>query len=290
MKRRGFFKQSGLLALGAYSFSHLDALASPIKGKTINNLGVQLFSVRDILPANPQEVMTKLAQMGYKQFESFSGPKGFLWGYQPKEMKSFLDSIGVNMLSTHFNYLDVVNKPDELKRNIDLAAETGLKYLICPWIGGQKTWDDWKRIADQLNKTGEQVSQSGLKFGYHNHDYSFKPLEGKLPQDYLLDNTSAKNVMFELDLCWIDVAGINTAEHLKKYGKRYELCHIKDYTKIEGKPVQKDLGHGSVNIKKTLEECKKSGISHFIVEQEQYPVSSLDSLKANAEFMAKLKV
>jgi len=273
---------------GTWAATSLEALAAP--KKLIDPFGVQLFSVRSLLPDDPKGVMTKLAEMGYKQFESFQGPKGFLWGMEPKEIKSFLDGLGVKMVSTHFDFKGAAADPEKLKNYIDMAQGAGLKYLICPWIGPQKTWDEWKTVADNFNKVGEQVTKAGLKFGYHNHDYSFKPLDGKLPQDYLLANTDPKNVMFELDLCWIDVTGVSTADHLKKYGKRYELCHVKDYTKENGKPVQNDLGKGSVDFKKTLRLALDSGIKYFLVEQEEYPESPLVSLANDAQYMKKLSV
>lgn len=286
MLRREFLKHSGLAA--ALAATSLEALATP--KKLIDPFGVQLFSVRSLLPDDPKGVMTKLAEMGYKQFESFQGPKGFLWGMEPKEIKSFLDGLGVKMVSTHFDFKGAAADSEKLKKYIELAQGAGLKYMICPWIGPQKTWDEWKTVADNFNKVGEQVTKAGLKFGYHNHDYSFKPLDGKLPQDYLLANTDPKNVMFELDLCWIDVTGVSTADHLKKYGKRYELCHVKDYTKENGKPVQNDLGKGSVDFKKTLRLALDSGIKYFLVEQEEYPESPLVSLANDAQYMKKLSV
>jgi sugar phosphate isomerase/epimerase len=289
MQRRSFLKQSGLLTAGAFAFTQSDLLASA-PAKAINPFGVQLYSVRDVLPKDPKGVMTELAKMGYKQFESFSGAKGFLWGMEPKEIKSFLGDLGVKMISTHFDYRGQADKPDLLKKSIEMAHDAGLSYLLCPYIGPQKSFDDWKKIADQFNTVGEQVSKAGLKFGYHNHDYSFKPLDGKLPQEYLLANTDPKNVMFELDLCWIDVAGVDTTDHLKKYGKRYELCHIKDYKKEGGKPVQNDLGKGSVDFKTTLRVAMDSGINYFIVEQEEYPESPMVSMKNDAEYMKKLTV
>ncbi|GAB3506523.1 sugar phosphate isomerase/epimerase [Spirosoma knui] len=283
MQRRNFLKQSGLLTAGAFTLSQTDLLASA-PAKLINPFGVQLYSVRDVLPNDPKGIMTQLAQMGYKQFESYSGPKGFLWGLEPKEMKSFLDGLGVKMISTHFD----MNK--DLDKSIDMAKEVGLSYLLCPYIGPQKSFDDWKKVADKLNTVGEQVRKGGLKFGYHNHDYSFKPLDGKLPQEYLLANTDPNNVMFELDLCWIDVAGVDTVAHLKQYGKRYELCHIKDYKKVNGKPVQNDLGKGDVDFKKTLRVAMDSGIKYFIVEQEEYPQAVMTSMKNDAEYMKTLTV
>ncbi len=289
MQRRNFLKQSGLLAAGALTLQQSNLWAAP--AKTISPFGVQLYSARDVLPKDPKGIMTQLAQFGYKQFESYSGPKGFLWGMEPKEIKTFLGDLGVKMVSTHFDFRKAAGSPDQLKKDIEMAKGAGLSYLLCPYIGAQKSWDDWKKIADDFNKVGEEVKKSGLKFGYHNHDYSFKPLDGKLPQDFLLANTDPKNVMFELDLCWIDVAGVNTTEHLKKYGKRYELCHIKDYTVKGGKPVQNDIGEGSVDFKKTLRSVlDNSSIKYFLVEQEEYPGSPMDSLKKDAEYMKKLSV
>lgn len=285
LNRREFLKQAGALAAGSLALSHTDLMAG-----TFKTFGVQLYSVRDLIPKDPKGVMTQLAQMGYKQFESYSGPQGFLWGMQPKEIKSFLDGLGVKMVSTHFNYGAQAQKDDELKKSMDMAKEAGLSYLLCPYIGAQKTMDDWKRIADRFNVVGEMARKNGLKFGYHNHDYSFKPLNGQIPQEYLLANTDPKNVMFELDLCWIDVAGQDPVAHLNKYGKRYELCHIKDYKKVNGKPVQNDLGQGSVDFKSTLQAARKNGLKYFIVEQEEYPQSVMASMKADAEYMKNLVV
>lgn len=286
INRRDFLKQTGALAAGALTLSQTDVLAN----KSVGVFGLQLYSVRDVLPKDPKGVMTQLAQMGYRQFESYGGDKGFLWGMSPKEIKSFLDGLNVKMVSTHFDYGGQQNKPDELKKSIDMAAEAGLKYLLCPYMGPQKSMDDWKRMAEGFNKNGELIGKSGLKFGYHNHDYSFRPLNGQIPQEYLLANTDPKNVMFELDLCWIEAAGQNAAEHLKKYGKRYELCHIKDYNMVNDKVVQNDIGKGVVNYKHIVHTAMQNGMKYFLVEQEQYPVSPMESMKVNAEYMKKLSV
>ncbi len=286
--RRDFLKQASLLSASTLAGTSLltDALAG-----TIKTYGLQLYSVRDVLPADPKGVMTKLAQMGYKQFESYQGPTGFLWGMEPAEMKSFLNGIGVRMVSTHFDFKAASDKPDTLQKAIDMANGAGLSYLLCPAVGSQKTWDDWKRVADSFNRVGEVVRNGGLRFGYHNHDYSFRPMDGKLPQEYLLANTDPMNVMFELDMCWIEAAGQNAVNHLKQYGSRYELCHIKDYKKeADGKVVQQNLGQGVMNYKAILKQARKSGMKHFLVEQEQYPESPLASMKYDSEYMKGLKI
>lgn len=280
INRRDFLVRAGLFTAGAVTLGHTTSL-----GGTFKDFGLQLYSVRDVLPKDPKGIMTQLAQMGYKKFESYGGPQGFLWGMSPKEIRSFLDGLGVKMVSTHFD----MNK--DLDKSIADAKEAGLSYLLCPYIGPQKSMDDWKRIAEKFNTVGEQVTKAGLKFGYHNHDYSFKTVDGQLPQEYLLENTNPKNVMFELDMCWIDAAGQDPIAHLRKYGKRYELCHIKDYNRTGNKITQSDLGKGQVNYKAILAYAKDfTNIKHYLVEQEEYPESSMISLKNDAEYMKKLTV
>lgn len=285
--RRDFLKQAGLLSVGAAALSSTltDAL-----GGSFRTYGLQLYSVRDVLPADPKGVMTQLANMGYKQFESYQGQQGFLWGMEPTDMKSFLDGIGVRMVSTHFDFKGASENQDTLSKYIDMANGAGLKYLLCPHIGPQKTWDDWKRVADSFNRVGEVVRNAGLKFGYHNHDYSFKMQDGKLPQDYLLAHTDPINVMFELDMCWIEAAGQSAVDHLKKHGSRYELCHIKDYKREGANVVQQNLGEGVVNYKAILKQARKSGMKYFLVEQEEYPKSPLASMEADSVYMKALRV
>lgn len=279
MNRRNFIKQSALLGAGTIVAPSLFTEAKPIK-----KFGVQLYSVRDLMPKDAKGTMKKLAEMGYTQFESYGGPD-FLWGMAPKECKTFLGDMGVKMISTHFD----MNK--DLDKNIERGAEAGLKYMLCPYLGPQKSLDDWKKKAEQFNQVGEKVSKAGMKFGYHNHDYSFKALEGQIPHELLLANTDPKYVMFELDLCWIVAAGQDTVAHLNKYGKRYELVHIKDMVKDNnGKVTQKDLGLGSVDFATILKTAKKVGVKYYIVEQEQYPSSSIESMQVDADWMKKISI
>lgn len=279
MNRREFIKQSAVLGAGIVLAPNLLVEAKPIK-----KFGAQLYSVRDLMPKDPKGTMKKLAEMGYTQFESYGGPD-FLWGMSPKECKTFLGDIGVKMVSTHFD----INK--DLDKNIERGAEAGLKYMLCPYLGPQKTLDDWKKKAAFFNEVGAKVTKAGMKFGYHNHDYSFKPLEGVIPHELLLENTDPKNVMFELDLCWIVASGQDAIAHLNKYGKRYELVHIKDIVKDDnGKVKQKDLGQGTMDFANLLKTAKKVGIKYYIVEQEEYPVSSLESMKVDADWMRNFSI
>lgn len=276
MNRRDFILQTSALAATTLLLNPFE-----VEAKKLKRFGVQLYSVRDQMPKDAKGTMKKLANMGYKQFESYGGPD-FLWGMSSKEAKIFLGDIGVEMVSTHF---DMNN---DLDKNIERGAEAGLKYMLCPYLGPQKTLDDWKKKAELFNKVGEKVTKAGMKFGYHNHDYSFKPMNGTIPQELLLENTDPKYVMFECDLCWIVAAGQDPIAHFKKYSNRYELVHIKDMVQSGGTVSQKNLGQGSIDFNPILKAAHKEGVKYYLVEQEEYPATSLESMQADAAWMKKL--
>lgn len=278
MNRRNFLQNT--LALSAASvFSNYALANSNIK---LKKFGCQLYSVRDLMPKDAKGTMEKLALLGYRQFESYS--KDPFWGMSALETKNFLKKINVKMISTHLGLNDF--NEDLVKK----ASEVGLEYIICPSIGPQKDLDAWKGKAEQFNKNGEICKKYGLKYGYHNHSYSFAFVNGMKGQNILLENTDPKIVCFELDMCWSEAAGENTIEHLKKHGSRYELCHVKQLIEIEPKPKQTDLSDGIIDYAKLLRVAKDNGMKYFFVEQEQYAIDSMTSMKNDADFMKSLEI
>lgn len=270
MKRRQFI-QSGA-ALMALSTSSFDLFAAKKK-----NFGCQLYSVRDKMSKDPINTMRSLAQMGYTQFESYS--KDPFWGMNAAEAKRFFKEIGVEVISSH------TGVPDINEANVAKAKEVGLKYLISPFIGPQKSEDEWKKRADEFNKAGEICKKYGIKFGYHNHGYSFETKEGVKGQDILLSNTDPKLVTFELDIYWAEVAGENSVAHLQKHAGRYDLVHVKQLITKDPKPAQGVLNKGLLDYNKIIADAKKTGVKYFMVEQEQYAGDSLDAMKENAAYM-----
>ncbi|MFT6880003.1 MAG: sugar phosphate isomerase/epimerase [Arcticibacterium sp.] len=282
MNRREFITKGGsALSLALLSGS---ALASLPLG-TVKNIGCQLYSVRDLMPKDAKGTMTKLANMGYSLFEGYSNDP--FWGMSPIECKSFLSDLGVRMVSTHMG-MDGIT--DEMAAKV---AEAGLEYMLCPFIGMQPDMDAWKKVADRFNAAGDICNKHGIKFGYHNHSYSFAFVSGLKGQKVLLDHTDPSKVCFELDMCWSEAAGENSMAHLKEFGSRYELCHVKQLVSIEpvgsGKrPKQTDLADGVIDYSKLLRVAMDNGMKYYLVEQEQYPVNSITSMKNDAEFMKNL--
>ena len=265
-----------------------DTTSNAVAEQAIGQFGLQLYTLRDDLPKDPKGILKQVADMGYKQIEGYEGSKGLWWGMKNKEFKSYLDELGVTMISSHCD----IKK--DFERKAQEAGEIGLKYLICPYLGPQKKLDDFKKFADDFNKKGDICKKHGLRFAYHNHDYSFEKLEDQYPQDVMMQNTNADTVDYEMDIYWVAVPGEDPETWLKKYPNRWRLVHVKDREKGAPKgegEASTDLGTGSIDYKKVLRTAKDNGVEYFIVEQEKYTNSTpLKSAQVDAEYMKNLKI
>ena len=169
-----------------------------------------------------------------------------------------------------------------------------MKYLICPYKGPQKEIDAFKKFADEFNQKGEICKKNGLRFAYHNHDYSFIQLNGEMGQDVMMKNTDPALVDFEMDMYWVITGGQDIETWLKKYPNRFRLCHVKDRKKGAA-PTEKDascdLGTGSIDYGKILKTARKYGMQYYIVEQERYDgTTPLKSAEACAAYMKKISI
>ncbi|PWU02159.1 MAG: sugar phosphate isomerase [Bacteroidetes bacterium] len=293
--RRSFIKAGGLLASGAALGSI--ALKSLAKGSSFDNLfhdsatlkefGLQLYTLRADLPKDPKAVLKQVSEFGYKQLEGFEGGKGMFWGMTNKEFDSYVSSLGMKMISSHCD----INK--DFDRKAAEAAEIGMKYLICPYVGPQKTADDYKKIADKFNEKGDICKKNGIRFGYHNHNYSFNKLGDVYPQDIFMQNTNPDTVDYEMDIYWVVAAGQDPIEWLNKYPNRWRLCHIKDRQKgadPKNFDASVDLGTGSIDFAKIVKTASSKGMKYYIVEQEKYEgTTPLKSAEADAAYLKTFK-
>lgn len=174
------------------------------------------------------------------------------------------------------------------------AAAIGVKYLICPYLGGQKSLDAFKKAAQKFNERGATCKKNGIGFAYHNHEYSFMTLEGQFPQDILMKETDANLVSYEMDIYWVITAGQDPIEWIRKYPNRFKLFHIKDRLKNAPKTemfASTTVGTGSINFPPIIEQANKEGQKFYIVEQERYDgTTPLKAAQAGAAFIQSLKL
>lgn len=290
MNRRTFLQTAGTVSAATLFGSRLGWAAGEHK---INNLGVQLYTVRDLMKEDFEGTIAKVAQIGYKEVE-FAG----YFGRTPQQVRSVLDKNGLTAPSTHVQYDELDEK---FPKVIEDSKTIGLKYIICPWIPEdlRKSPDIWKQAADKFNKCGEQTKNAGMQFGYHNHWFEFLPTNGKLPYDELLKMCDANLVKMEMDLCWITVAGADPVKYFNEYPGRFPLVHVKDVKtlpKVTSGGAQNfgdtvdltSVGDGVINWKRIFAQSDKAGIKHYIVEHD-HPKQPLENIRASYEYLTKLR-
>ncbi|MGF1923553.1 MAG: sugar phosphate isomerase/epimerase family protein [Bacteroidia bacterium] len=284
--RRDFLKNTALLIAGAATIpSFACSMVAPKHA-----VGLQLYSLRDIIGTDITSIIEKISAIGYKEVETYSySAKGGFWGLDAKAFASLLKQNGVKSPSGHFNMDRYIlgQGNDDLKSYIEAANILGSEYVTVPWLGAQlrKTADDYKKIAGKLNEAGNLCKAAGLKIAYHNHDFEFTKFNGTTGFDMLLNETDKSLVDFELDLYWVARSGIDPIALFKAHPKRFTMWHVKDMDKAS-KEKNTEVGKGGLDFKAIFAEAKLSGVKHYFVEQEtNYQPNELGSVKSSFDYV-----
>jgi len=280
--RRNFLKISATGALGAFALSQYAFKAasnpmSPAVDPKTFGVGLQLYTIRDAMAKDVPGSLKMVSDLGYKYLELASYANGKFYGYEPNEFKKIVSDLGMEILSSHTQVEALGITLDNAKKMAEDHAKIGVKYCIQPWVveEARKTLDSYKKMTADWNKVGGIMKQNGIQFGYHNHNFEFDTLEGKIPYyDVYMVELDKELVTMELDIFWATKAGQNPVEMFKKYPGRFQLFHMKDMFTKEApffKPSTNDfapVGAGLIDFKEILAANKFSGMKYMFVEQD----------------------
>jgi sugar phosphate isomerase/epimerase len=294
-RREFLIVSGGTLAATALNLTHPSKLRANPLGKPI---GLELYTVNAELDKDYEGTLKKVAEVGYTEIEAGVSAKR-----TAADAKKAFDAAGLKCHSIHIGM-------GGIEEAIPYAKEVGAKYVISsvtfpvqpkPGPDGKVdmkalfaqissfTPDDYRLIAARCNDMGKKAKEAGLQFGYHNHNFEFKPQpDGSIGYDVILKNTNPSLVTFELDCGWMSAAGHSPAEYLTKYSNRYSLLHIKDFRPTSApstslaesdRPKPAELGRGHVDYKPIFSAAKKANIEYYYVEQEP-PFTTTPALEA----------
>jgi sugar phosphate isomerase/epimerase len=297
--RRSFIKTTALTAAGATLFSN-NIFA--VKRST-QVTGIQLYTVRDDMKKDPLATLKQLAAIGWVNVEHANYVDRKFYGYSAVEFKKILNDIGLKMISGHTSmgpqHWDKTKNDftDAWKYTIDDAATVGQHYVISPWLDDslRKNYDDLLGFLMVFNKCGELCKKSGMKFGYHNHNFEFTVMLNNMKVfDIIMQHTDPSLVAQQLDIGNMYGVGGRAIDIIKQYPGRFELMHVKDEIKSPAKGEMEDgyestvIGKGIMGVKEVLDYAKKTGgTTQFIVEQESY--QTLTPIEAAKEDLAAMK-
>jgi len=220
--RRDFLKNITLVS-GVLATSSLQAGGEAAKGKKMKT-GIQLWTVRDVINTDLSGTLTSLSKFGYNSLEPY-GFDGNFYGKSASEFRKICNGLGLDITSTHTG-INAANAAEYAGK----GAEAGLEYLILPSFSGrpEKTLDDYKMVAQEMNQIGEITKKAGINFAYHNHAHEFKLIDGKKPYDTLLAETDPALVSFEMDIFWFIKGGQDPVQYFKNPPRRFQTWPMKD--------------------------------------------------------------
>lgn len=278
--RRHFFKLSTGAALTAAAGlgTRSPLFANLAADRALERIGVQLYTVRDLMEKDVEGTLKAVAAAGYDEVE-FAG----YFGREPAEIREILDQVGMTAPAAHLQQEAFENQLDEV---IAAARIVGHESLVLPWWPEPaRTTKGYQALAALANRVGKACQEAGLRFGYHNHDFEFDTIDGKVAFDILLAETDPDLVDLELDLFWIRKGGADPLAYFENHPGRFTLCHVKDMS-AEGTMV--DVGAGTIDFASIFAHAEQAGLRHYFVEHDQ-PGDSLASIRASYDHLAALR-
>ncbi len=313
--RRNFLKQTGALALAGLAWPQLAGAKFNSFLKMQWPIGLQLYTLGDLMVKDPKGTLSSLASIGYQELESAGSMKGNFYGFTPKELAGMITDAGMHWRSAHVsgapfspeqmltrakNHEDSVriqgfierfkerpktaNLTDDYQQLADEAAEGGLSYLVCASIP-VSTMDEIKKAVEVFSKAGEACKKNGVQFAYHNHTTEFDEVEGHRPFDYILSNTDKDMVKMELDLAWATKSNQDPVKLFEGHPGRFPLWHVKDLDSKTKMPTE--VGQGYIDFKRIFDHAGDSGLKYFFVEQDMAP-KPLEDVTISYNYLKKL--
>lgn len=297
MNRRAFFEKISAISAAsmlARNLSWADDQAGD--AHRLKHIGLQVYTVRDLLKNDLDGTLAQVAAIGYREVE---GP---LLKLSAPDTKAALDRHGLVCPSIHRDYDQMGEKWPGV---LDFCHTIGAKYVVISWIEDRvrNGPDGFKHAAEDFNRAGEMCKQAGIQFAFHNHWIDFTPTpSGKIGYDVLLENSDPELVKMELDICWSTVGGIDPVKYFARYPGRFPLVHAKDLTKIPSPtvaqgskitgddvvPLMTSVGNGVIDWKRIFAHSGQGGLKHCFVEHDA-PKDAIASARASYEYLVNLR-
>jgi sugar phosphate isomerase/epimerase len=268
--------------------------------RSLGRIGVQLYTVRDLMAKDFDGTLEKIAALGYQEVE-FAG----YFDRSPQAVRATLERCKLTSPAAHVDYATLT---DKWPQTLESAKTIGHRYLVNPWIEEsiRNQPGAWSRIAQTFNRAGQAARRAGIQFAYHNHHFEFVPVDGKRdgkrPYDILLAECDKELVKMELDLCWIAVAGADPLEYFTQQPGRFPMVHVKDMKRLPPKPApgaaalpfdrlfpdMTEVGSGVIDWKRIFVASATAGIEHYFVEHDQ-PADPLASIGVSYRYLRGIR-
>lgn len=248
-------------------------------------IGVQLFSLRDDLTRDFEGTMRRVADIGYTAVELYSYDN--YWGRSAADLRKVLEGIGLQPVSCHLDPNLLQTDPETA---IAFAHDVGCRFAGFPYLAPEQRGDAsvYRALGQTLTRCGGIAQRYGMSFFYHNHDFEFAKLDGAYALDVLLAASDPDLVASELDVYWVQHAGLDPAEYIRKLGRRCQLVHLKDMAP-DAEHSFAEIGEGIMDLDAVVAAGQDVGVQWYIVEQDcAYHRTPLEAIALSMQNMKRM--
>jgi sugar phosphate isomerase/epimerase len=264
LNRRTFLLELAAVGLSTTVLSDCASMLSRGSAPSIaNHIGLQLYTVRDLLQKDFDGTLERVAQIGYTNVE-FAG----YYNHSPEQVRALLDRLRLVSTSAH---IGAQLMRQDAAAQIQSAKVMGREYVTIPSYPFPRDAgiDAWTQGAAEFNRWGALCRDAGVRLAYHNHSAEFAKVEGgPTGYDVLMRETDPALVDFEMDLYWTVFADQDPIALFAKYPGRVAMWHVKDMQVSQGTKSMVPVGSGTLDFKAIFAHAREAGMKHFFVEQD----------------------
>lgn len=260
MKRRTFVQTLGAAA------ATLSLPRRAIAATRLERIGLELYSVRKAMRADPERTLAAVRAAGYTDVELLWSFDNF--GRTPAQVRASLDHEGLRAPSAHINP-DLLVDRDKWSKALDDAKLIGQQYLIVPSLPAEaeRSLDGWRLWADRFNVAGAAARNAKLWLAFHNEPTHMKPIAGTIPYDLFLERLDPAAVRLQLDVGNMVIGGGDPMRYLARHRNWYWSFHLKDV--VADRSHDTELGTGTFDFKRFLAAVPDLPSKPCYVEQEE---------------------
>ena len=239
-------------------------------------LGLQLYTVRDLLAADFHGTLEAVSKLGIDGVE-LAGQYG---GLEPPALKKLLTDLKLEVAGMHVAL-------DQLETNLDAqikaALELGAGYLVCPWLDAELYVNGWDAVIQRLQLVKQRLEGSNVGLAYHNHTFELDV------QPRPLEAIAAAGIPLEFDIAWAHAAGVDPSAFIARHAGQIPLLHVKDVTRVSDAPGTDgwrtvELGRGQVPIGAAVSAAQTAGVEWLLLEQDACVGNPLESVQISLEW------
>lgn len=271
--------------------------------------GVNTFGVRHLMQKDFDSTITSLKEIGVEVLEIMlilcgNGPEeeaviqeklrsyhldGLMWTESVARQRiAAIRQAGMQVYGAHLaNPMDM--EPDEVPKLarsiIRFAKENNLTYFVfSPMVG---EIDKIKRTARALESLIPMLKEESIDILFHNHETELAPDGDTCVFDYLMD--TVPDLKVQLDVGWVQFAGVDPLALMEKYKDRIAVLHFKDIAPDACKENRDTcftaIGEGSIPLKEIIAYAQHLNLlpAESVIDQDNSNGDMLEDIRKGIE-------